>query len=522
MARVPIAVLAACMLFTGSLFTIVLKLQDTEVVGHRPDGTPITFRHPALQTACMFAGEALCLIPHFIWRWSRRGVRTPTDRAASDARHRAAAWAFGLPALCDAGGTTMLNLGLYYTSASACQMLRGTLVVFAGLLTITVLKRKLYAHHWAGITLICAGAALVGASSILYADGRAPARQGSPGLAARAGGKLLALLEAVGVGHHNTSAPNPLLGNLLVILAQLLAACQFIGEEKLLTQHRAPVLLAAGVEGAWGLAIAALALPLLSVVRGRGGEPLDSLPDALRALRASPRLQWTTAAAVASIGAFNFFGVSVTKNLSGGSRAAIDACRTLFVWLFSLWAGWERAHVLQLVGFVVLISGTSVYNEILRSCLPGTGEEEPGPAQGRRTRGQNGSEASGDLEDPLLGLAGPSAGAEAARRPAGPAAPAATPGIRTGRPPRPARPLRTMARSVTILPAALSPHSLASPSGRGGGALGASTASVSVLASSVSATALAEESGGSDGEGEPARWQPSPGRSRRGEYGRTP
>ncbi|KFM26942.1 Solute carrier family 35 member F6 [Auxenochlorella protothecoides] len=392
MARVPIAVLAACMLFTGSLFTIVLKLQDTEVVGHRPDGTPITFRHPALQTACMFAGEALCLIPHFIWRWSRRGLRTPTDRAASDARHRAAAWAFGLPALCDAGGTTMLNLGLYYTSASACQMLRGTLVVFAGLLTITVLKRKLYAHHWAGITLICAGAAL-----------------------------------AVGVGHHNTSAPNPLLGNLLVILAQLLAACQFIGEEKLLTQHRAPVLLAVGVEGAWGLAIAALALPLLSVVRGRGGEPLDSLPDALRALRASPRLQWTTAAAVASIGAFNFFGVSVTKNLSGGSRAAIDACRTLFVWLFSLWAGWERAHVLQLVGFVVLISGTSVYNEILRS-----------------------------------------------------------------------------------------------PSGRGGGALGASTASVSVLASSVSATALADESGGSDGEGEPARWQPSPGRSRRGEYGRTP
>lgn len=390
----------------GSLFTIVLKLQDTEVVGHRPDGTPITFRHPALQTACMFAGEALCLIPHFIWRWSRRGLRTPTDRAASDARHRAAAWAFGLPALCDAGGTTMLNLGLYYTSASACQMLRGTLVVFAGLLTITVLKRKLYAHHWAGITLICAGAALVGASSILYADGRAPARQGLPGLAARAGGKLLALLEvggglgfvlvgqgscrvagspdrcegpgardapqqdpptcrrdphsptpprprsphraqAVGVGHHNTSAPNPLLGNLLVILAQLLAACQFIGEEKLLTQHRAPVLLAVGVEGAWGLAIAALALPLLSVVRGRGGEPLDSLPDALRALRASPRLQWTTAAAVASIGAFNFFGVSVTKNLSGGSRAAIDACRTLFVWLFSLWAGWERAHVLQ-------------------------------------------------------------------------------------------------------------------------------------------------------------------------------
>ena len=48
--------------------------------------------------------------------------------------------------------------------ASVFQMLRGTLVIFAGLLTIVVLKRRLHIHHWFGILLITAGAALVGAS----------------------------------------------------------------------------------------------------------------------------------------------------------------------------------------------------------------------------------------------------------------------------------------------------------------------------------------------------------------------
>ena len=38
------------------------------------------------------------------------------------------------------------------------------MVVFAGLLTIVILKRRLHLHHWMGIILIVAGAAIVGAS----------------------------------------------------------------------------------------------------------------------------------------------------------------------------------------------------------------------------------------------------------------------------------------------------------------------------------------------------------------------
>lgn len=62
---------------------------------------------------------------------------------------------------------------------------------------------------------------------------------------------------------------------------------------------------------------------------------------------------------------------TVTKSLSGAARATIDACRTVFIWLYALHAGWESFHALEVVGFVVLISGTSLYNEIIKTCLPG-------------------------------------------------------------------------------------------------------------------------------------------------------
>ena len=43
---------------------------------------------------------------------------------------------------------------------------------------------------------------------------------------------------------------------------------------------------------------------------------------------------------------------AVTKSLSGAARATIDACRTLFIWLYCLHVGWERFHMLQVGGHV--------------------------------------------------------------------------------------------------------------------------------------------------------------------------
>ncbi|EIE26741.1 hypothetical protein COCSUDRAFT_4914, partial [Coccomyxa subellipsoidea C-169] len=300
------------------------------------------FKHPAVQSAFMFLGEFLCLIPFLLHTWHKKSVQKGDVPArgfhTESAAHKfKTLLTFGLPTLCDAAATTMLNIGLFYTYASTFQMLRGTMVVFAGFLTIVLLRRRLHLHHWMGIILITAGAAMVGASSIIYDNG------------ALSGRRLL----------------NPLLGDIMIVAAQVLAATQFIVEEKYLARYRVPALLAVGLEGFWGLVLSAIALPILGVVRGTDGLPLDSATQAFQEIAASRQLQITTAGCIISIAFFNFFGISVTKKLSGASRCTIDACRTLFVWAFSMWAGWENFHTLQVVGFLVLVSGTSLYNELM-------------------------------------------------------------------------------------------------------------------------------------------------------------
>lgn len=86
-------------------------------------------------------------------------------------------------------------------------------------------------------------------------------------------------------------APAPLFGDLLVVAAQMFAALQFILEEKYLAKYKVPALLAVGLEGCWGVALCAVALPVLSYVKASDGIPLDDAPMALREVLHSTQLQ---------------------------------------------------------------------------------------------------------------------------------------------------------------------------------------------------------------------------------------
>lgn len=90
---------------------------------------------------------------------------------------------------------------------------------------------------------------------------------------------------------HVQEARDPVLGDILVVVAQIAAALQFIVEEKYLAKYRVPALLGVGLEGVWGLALSAIALPILSVVKGPGGMPLDSLVTAGKEIRDSWQVQ---------------------------------------------------------------------------------------------------------------------------------------------------------------------------------------------------------------------------------------
>lgn len=107
------------------------------------------------------------------------------------------------------------------------------------------------------------------------------------------------------------------------------------------------------------------------LLQGPGGRnlPVDDIRGAFVAMRRIPALAAAVATAILSMGLFNWFGVCITISLSGVTRLTIDACRTLLVWAGSLALGWERFSSFQLLGFLVLVCGATLYNELMAGLL---------------------------------------------------------------------------------------------------------------------------------------------------------
>ena len=55
----------------------------------------------------------------------------------------------------------------------------------------------------------------------------------------------------------------------------------------------------------------------------------------------------------------------ITKYASAAQRSTIDTCRTMVIWGVFLALGKEKFLVGQLMGFIILLLGTLVYNEIV-------------------------------------------------------------------------------------------------------------------------------------------------------------
>lgn len=92
---------------------------------------------------------------------------------------------------------------------------------------------------------------------------------------------------------------------------------------------------------------------------------LEDLPDALVQIKNSAYLVMAILGTVISIAFFNFAGISVTKEISATTRMVLDSVRTLVIWVVSLFLGWQMFQWLQVVGFVSLIFGMCLYNNII-------------------------------------------------------------------------------------------------------------------------------------------------------------
>ncbi|KAJ2743082.1 hypothetical protein GGI20_004020 [Coemansia sp. BCRC 34301] len=382
-------ILSVGMLATGTMNTLLTKLQDKECVGNCSDPDPAKherFEQPVWQTLNMFYGEMLCLACFYLFSlYQRRRIAAPrydgyqaiaeTDESndSIDAQvaeaipttdalpvvvesgtprqpKPIAGWAtlwMWVPAVCDLLGTTLMNVGLFFTTASVYQMLRGAVVIFSGLFSVLFLGHRLERFQVVSLLLVVVGVTIVGLSNII-----SPPPQ----------------LRSLHADTVNSDAWKAVLGVVLVLGAQVFTATQFVVEEKIIRHYHLTPLRAVGLEGSFGALTVMAAIPVLHLTIGRShpGGYFDA-PEGLRQIIQNPAVWQTSIYIMLSIAMFNFFGLSVTRYLSATSRATIDTCRTLFIWMSSIALGWEAFSWIQVIGFVVLVYGTFIYNRVITS-----------------------------------------------------------------------------------------------------------------------------------------------------------
>jgi len=260
--------------------------------------------------------------------------------------------------MCDVLGTSLGGIGLLWVSASIWQMMRGSIIIFSGILSVIFLKRKLLPYRWLGMFIVAAGLCVVGVSSFLESSSNSG-------------------------GNHYL-----VLGICLIVTGQFFNAVQMVLEEAFLKKRNFEPLQVVGMEGLWGLILMiAIILPAMYFIPGKNEGSYENSWDAMLMISRNMELLAMIILYWISIAFYNFCGLSVTKKLTAVHRTLIDALRTICVWAIDIFIyyvisetygeAWTKYSYVQLIGFVLLVIGTMVYNGVIR--FPCLRYEEPPP-----------------------------------------------------------------------------------------------------------------------------------------------
>jgi drug/metabolite transporter (DMT)-like permease len=286
-----------------------------------------------------------------------------------------------LPAICDICGTTLMNVGLLFVVASIYQMTRGALVLFVGLFSVIFLRRTLHLFQWFALVTVVVGVGIVGLAGAIYKDPKAVPSA------------VMLTKEAFVILAREARTPEAIraiIGVFLIAGAQIFTASQFVLEEYILEKYALEPLKVVGWEGLFGFSVTVLGMIIMHLAVGRtdaGQYGYFDLVEAWREVTEYSAIGISSILIMISIGymihfllpfvfrsltpcsGFNFFGLSVTRNVSATARSTIDTCRTLFIWIVSLLLGWESFKWLQVLGFALLVYGTFLFNGLIRPPL---------------------------------------------------------------------------------------------------------------------------------------------------------
>ncbi|XP_075224868.1 transport and golgi organization 9 [Lycorma delicatula] len=340
---------AVVMVFTGTINTLSMKWADNLQAVGKDGREPRPFDHPFVQTLVMFFGELLCLITFkFLICYMIYRPTIPRENQLTQGNQDFNPLIFLPPAMLDMTATSIMYVGLNLTNPSSFQMLRGSVIVFTEILSMTFLERQFNGYRWIGIFMILAGLSSVGLADFLIA-----ADETSEG--------------------EKTDTNGIITGDLLIVIAQIITASQMVYEEKYTVDKDVPPLQAVGWEGLFGvIGISLLLIPFSYIhIPPPFANTLDGtvedIPDALVQIGNNRLIILALVGTMTSIAFFNFAGISMAKAKTATTRMVLDSLRTFFIWMCSLALGWQKFHYLQVIGFNFLIYGMLIYNNMVPS-----------------------------------------------------------------------------------------------------------------------------------------------------------
>ena len=342
-----------CMTYTvmaGMLIfgTANILIQDAQL---QTKGDGNFFTHPYMQCSFMFIGElsvAMAYNGKKFWL-ARKAKENPALAPMSPGAQQAgqkqlkmnpSPLLLAIPAAFDFTASSLMFIALTMTPASVYQMMRGFVTVITAFMSMIFLKKKQYRHHWLGLVCIVLALAEVGYVAIAFSKDDSANLVGSVAL-----------------------------GIVLLIIAQVFAGGLFIVEEYFIGDYYLDPLKVVATEGMWGFLYFLIALPIMQSVKCDG--PLcnfgyfENSSYAFAQMADNPILILYTFGIMVSIAFFNVCGVTTTKLASAAQRSTVDTSRTVLIWIGSVLLGFEEPIWWSIPGFLLLVFGTLVYNEIL-------------------------------------------------------------------------------------------------------------------------------------------------------------
>ena len=294
----------------------------------------------------MFLGEMSCYFMFKIWYYYHMCKKRDLSQFGPQ-NFNPLIWA--IPAICDTFGTSIMCVGLTWTFAASYQMMRGSVIIFTGLLSVVFLGNELKLHQWIGMFTVVTGLLLVGVGDYV-------------------------LFQESGFFKRNTV----LAGNLLIVLSQVILAIQVTFEEKIIKKYQVSPLHAVGWEGIFGFVVfTTLLFPMYYTPWHLPASPdfwqdttrFEDAIDGLYQIVHSPYLLVSSAILIVSVAFYNFSLLTVTKAKNATTRTVLDSFRDIFIWAFTLIVGWDKFNVIQACGYLILFTGTCIYYNIIITSL---------------------------------------------------------------------------------------------------------------------------------------------------------